>query len=106
MTGERVETAELFRPHLDSVFTLRAEGVELPVTLTSCKENPLSSMPGGIRTAFSLVLECPAETAPAFNGGSFMLHHPVVGAVGPVHVERILPTFRGPDKAVFEVVFN
>ena len=100
-------SAALFAPLVGSAFALRgAEGTALAVTLARCEEHPRATMPGGPRTAFSLDLCCPAEGVPIFTGGSFLLWHETLGEIGPLYVERILPTGYGPGLAVFQIIFT
>lgn len=107
MTDLRTLSAADFAPHLNSVFTLVSEeGLEIAVTLTSCQENPRNTMRGTLRTAFDLILECPVEGVPHFNGASFTVTHPVMGSVGPVYVERVISAAAGPSVARFQIIFN
>lgn len=108
MTELRTLSAALFGPHLNTVFTMVSEeGLEIAATLVACTEHPRNTMRGTLRTAFDLLLECPAEGLPHFNGAPFTLTHPVVESFGPVYVERINPaTPAGSDTAVFQIIFN
>lgn len=107
MTDISQLSAGLFSPHLNSVFTMTSEeGVVIEATLTSCTESPKGTMPGSPRTAFSLLLECPADGLPFFNGASFTVTHPQMPAFGPVHMERILSEAGGPERALFQITFN
>ncbi|MBP2230995.1 hypothetical protein J2847_004306 [Azospirillum agricola] len=100
-------SAAVFAPHLNTVFTMVSEdGLEIAATLTDCQERPRSTMRGSPRTAFDLVLECPAEGLPFFNGAAFTLRHPVVGSLGPLHVERILTAPADAGTACFQIIFN
>ncbi|ALG75563.1 hypothetical protein VY88_28650 [Azospirillum thiophilum] len=108
MTELRALSAALFGPHLNTVFTMVSEeGLEIAATLVACNEHPRNTMRGTLRTAFDLLLECPAEEVPHFNGASFTIGHPAVESFGPVYVERINPaTPAGADTAVFQIIFN
>lgn len=100
-------SAGLFVPFVGSPFVLRrADGLTLPVSLARCDETPRSAMPGGARMAFSLELSRPVEGVPPFTGGEFVLSHGILGEVGPLYVERILPTGYGPGTAVFQIIVN
>lgn len=100
-------SAAAFAPHLNSVFTMTSdEGVEIAATLTACTENPKGTMPGSPRTAFSLILECPADGLPYFNGATFAIVHPVLGDIGQLHVERVMIPTAGSDTASFQIGFN
>ena len=100
-------SAELFAPLAGADFALRAEdGSTLAMRLARCDTHPRATMPGSPRTAFSLEFERPAEGAPPGTGGAFVLSHPDLGEIGPLHVERILPTGYGPNTALFQIVFN
>ena len=99
-------SAGLFAPLAGSDFSLRAaDGATWAVSLARCDEHPRATMPGSARTAFSLEFHRPAGVPPV-TGGAFLLSHPTLGAIGPLHVERILPTGYGPDTAVFQILFN
>lgn len=107
MTDLRTLSAADFAPHLNSVFTLVSdEGLEIAAPLLVCTEHPRNTMRGAVRTAFDLILECPAEGVPHFNGAPFTVTHPVMGSIGPVYVERVAPAASGPDVARFQIVFN
>lgn len=107
MSDLRALSATVFAPHLDTVFTMVSEeGLEIQATLAACTEHPRGTMRGTLRTAFDLVLQCPAEGAPHFNGAHFTISHPAIEAIGPVYVERINPASAGPGTAVFQVIFN
>ncbi len=107
MTDLRTLSAADFAPHLNSVFTLVSEeGLEITATLLVCTEHPRNTMRGAVRTAFDLILECPAEGLPHFNGASFTVAHPMMGSIGPVYVERIASAASGPDVARFQIIFN
>ncbi|CAO3441364.1 DUF6916 family protein [Azospirillum endophyticum] len=97
----------VFAPHLNSVFTLTSEeGVEITATLVAATEYPRNTMRGSPRLAFDLILECAADGVPYFNGAHFILTHPSLDSIGPVYVERIAPASSGPDRAVFQIIFN
>lgn len=107
MTDLRTLSAADFAPHLDSVFTLVSEeGLEIAATLVVCTEHPRNTMRGAVRTAFDLILECPAEGVPHFNGASFAITHPVMGGIGPLYVERVMSAASGPEVARFQIIFN
>lgn len=107
MTDLRTLPAVAFAPHLNSAFTLVSEeGVEITATLASCMENPRNTMRGTLRTAFDLILECPAEGVPHFNGASFTVSHPAMDSFGPVYVERVASAAAGPGVARFQIIFN
>lgn len=100
-------SAALFAPVRGEAFTLQgADGPVVATILARCDEHPRTTMPGSARTAFSLVFTCPVEAAGAFAGGHCLVSHPAVGAVGPLYVERILPTGLPPGHAAFQAVFN
>lgn len=100
-------SAGSFAPFAGEQFVLHAvDGSTRTVSLARCDEHPRSTMPGSPRTAFNLEFCCPAEGVPPFTGGTFRLSHAVLGEIGPLHVERILPTGYGPNTAVFQIIFN
>lgn len=100
-------SAATFADLLGDGFALRGPGgQELAVTLASCRESPHSTMAGSPRTAFSLVFGCPAAAAGPFRGGDCVLTHPALGEIGPLYVERIMPTGVPPDSAAYQAVFN
>ena len=104
-----VETlsAALFGPFVGTPFVLRgADGTTWPVSLARCDETPRATMPGSPRTAFSLELACPAEPAPPFADGLFVLSQADLGEIGPLYVARILPTGYAPGTAVFQIILN
>jgi hypothetical protein len=107
VTELRALSAAMFSPHLDTDFTLVSEeGLEITATLVACTEHPRNTMRGTLRTAFDLVLQCPAEGVPHFNGASFTVRHAEAETFGPVYVERIMPASAGPGMAVFQIIFN
>lgn len=107
MTDLRTLTAAHFTPHLNTVFTMVSEeGVEIAATLVSCTENPRNTMRGTLRTAFDLILECPAEGVPHFNGASFTISHPTMDSFGPAYVERVMSASAGVAVARFQIIFN
>lgn len=107
MTELRALSAALFAPHLNTDFTLVSEeGLEIVATLVACTEHPRNTMRGTLRTAFDLILQCPADGVPHFNGASFTVSHPQVETFGPVYVERIMSTSAGPGMAVLQIIFN
>ncbi|PWC40658.1 hypothetical protein [Azospirillum sp. TSO35-2] len=107
MTDISLLSAAVFTPHLNSVFTMTSEeGVEIAATLVACREHPRNTMNGSPRTTFDLLLQCPADGLPFFNGASFTITHPSAGTFGPLHVERVMPADAGPDAALFQIVFN
>ncbi|MCG5239454.1 DUF6916 family protein [Azospirillum doebereinerae] len=107
MTDLRSLSSADFTPHLNSVFTLVSEeGLEIAATLVVSTEYPRNTMRGAARTAFDLILECPADGVPHFNGASFTITHPVMGSVGPLYVERVVSAASGPDVARFQIIFN
>jgi len=107
VTELRALSAAAFAPHLNTVFTMVSEeGLEIAATLVACTENPRSTMRGTLRTAFDLILECPSDGVPHFNGASFTISHPAVESFGPVYVERILSGSAGPGVALFQIIFN
>ncbi|MBK1840761.1 hypothetical protein JHL17_25485 [Azospirillum sp. YIM B02556] len=107
MTELRTLSSADFTPHLNSVFTLVSEeGLEIAATLVVSTEYPRNTMRGAARTAFDLILECPVDGVPHFNGASFTITHPVMGSVGPLYVERVASAASGPDVARFQIIFN
>ncbi|SFG86896.1 DUF6916 family protein [Methylobacterium gossipiicola] len=100
-------SADLFAPLVGADFALRVgDGSTLTVRLSHCVTHPRATMVGSPRTAFGLEFERPAKGVPSFTGGDFVLSHPDLGEIGPLYVERILPTGYGPNTAVFQIVFN
>ncbi len=107
MTELRALSAAAFTPHLNSIFTMVSEeGLEIAATLVTCTESPRGTMRGSLRTAFDLILDCPAEGVPYFNGAPFTITHPVMGSIGPLYVERIVSASAGFAVARFQIIFN
>lgn len=99
-------SAGLFAPAVGEEFGLRGpDGRTLAVTLVRCTEHPRSTMPGSARTAFDLVLTCPAGAAEAFPDGHCVLSHATVGEFGPLYAGRILPAGFPPGTAAYQVIF-
>ncbi|AWN45729.1 hypothetical protein DK419_04860 [Methylobacterium terrae] len=99
-------SAGLFAPALGEAFALRGpDGRTLAVTLARCVEHPRSTMPGSARTAFDLVLTCPADAAEGFPDGDCVLSHDALGEFGPLYAGRILPVGFPPGSAAYQVIF-
>lgn len=100
-------SAAAFADLLGQGFALRGPGgQDLAVTLASCRESLRATMMGSPRTAFSLVFSCPAAAAGSFPGGDCVLTHPALGTIGPLYLERILPTGVPPNSAAYQASFN
>lgn len=103
MTDIATIGADFFRPHQGAVIALaNCQGnVVLAATLLQIEDKPQATMRGAPRQAFTLTLVAPLPCD--VESGHYTLGHPEFGAVGPVHVVRIMPA---DDRAWFGVYFS
>ena len=96
---------DLFAPLVGSTLTLtEAGGAKLDVSLVDTRIQPHGNLRGAKRNAFSLYLKAPEPCG--LGSGDYLISHPRLGQVGPVHVVRVTSDEAPGLSASFQISFN
>lgn len=94
-----------FSSHIDNVFRISFRGnTAAHLRLVALAEKPRSAIHNATRIPFSLLF-C-AENNQVISDSCFCLHHPVLGDLPDIYINRVLSPDPQDTRPYYQVVFN